>query len=49
LVFLQGSADLTLGGDKKTAGPGTWAHMPANMPHSVKAITPVVMLLLMIR
>ena len=48
LHFLQGEADLTLGGASSVAGPGTGAHMPAHMPHSVKARTEVVMLLLMV-
>ncbi len=49
LHFLQGEADLTLGGDKMEARPGTWVHMPARMAHSVFARTPVVMLLLMLQ
>jgi quercetin dioxygenase-like cupin family protein len=47
LYFVQGEADLTLGTDKMDAHPGTWAHMPPRMPHSVVARTPVIMLLLM--
>jgi quercetin dioxygenase-like cupin family protein len=47
LYFVQGEADITLGEDKKEARPGTWAHMPPHMPHSVVAKTPVIMLLLM--
>jgi quercetin dioxygenase-like cupin family protein len=49
LIFLQGEADLTLGGEQQEARPGTWVHMPPRLPHSVKAKTPVVMLLLLIR
>ena len=45
LHFLQGRARLTLGSDETTAAPGLWVHMPANLPHSVYAETPVVMLL----
>jgi quercetin dioxygenase-like cupin family protein len=45
---LQGEADLTLGGAKMEARPGTWAHLAARQPHSVFARTPVVMLLLML-
>ena len=45
LHILQGAARLTLGSDAMAAGPGTWAHMPPNLPHSVYAETPVVMLL----
>jgi quercetin dioxygenase-like cupin family protein len=32
-----------------SAQPGTWVHMPPNMPHSITAKTPVVMLLLLLR
>lgn len=49
LHFLQGEADLTLGGDKMTAQAGTWVHMPPQLPHSVSAKTPVWMLLLLIK
>lgn len=49
ILILQGEADLTLGGDKMIGKPGTVAHMAANLPHSVYAKTPVVMLLVMIR
>ena len=47
--FLQGEADLTLGSDHLQARPGTWAHMPAHLPHSIVARTPVVMLLFLIQ
>ena len=47
LYFVQGEADLTLGADAMTAGPGTLAHMPAHLPHSVYARTPVKMLLML--
>jgi quercetin dioxygenase-like cupin family protein len=46
---LQGKATLTLGADRHPAAAGTWAYMPANLPHSVRAETPVVMLLLMLK
>jgi quercetin dioxygenase-like cupin family protein len=48
LHFLSGKAELTLGEETLTAGPGTWIHMAARLPHSVLAQTPVVMLLLML-
>lgn len=47
LYFVQGEADITLGDDFVTAQPGTWAHMPPNLPHSIVAKTPVLMLLTM--
>jgi quercetin dioxygenase-like cupin family protein len=49
LHILQGEADLTLGEDSMSAQAGTWAHMPAQLPHSVVAKTPVVMLLLLMK
>ena len=49
LHFLSGDAELTLGPDHSIAHPGTWVHMPANLPHSIKALTPVVMILLLVR
>ena len=47
--ILQGDCTLTLGPDKLEASAGAWARMPANLPHSVLAKTPVVMLLMMFR
>lgn len=47
LYFIQGQADITLGDDSMIAQPGTWAHMPPNLPHSIMAKTPVLMLLTM--
>ncbi len=49
LHFVQGEADLTLGGDEHKAGPGTWVHMDPKLTHSVKARTPVQMLLLLFK
>ena len=48
LHFLSGEAALLLGEETVAAGPGTWIHMEAQLPHSVKARTPVVMLLLLL-
>jgi quercetin dioxygenase-like cupin family protein len=48
LHFLRGEAELTLGQDSSIAGPGTWAHMGAHLPHSIVARTEVVLLLLML-
>lgn len=47
--IISGEADLTLGGEAQTASAGTWAWMPANLPHSIAAKTPVVMLLTMFK
>lgn len=48
IQILQGDADLTLGSDHFSVGPGAWARMDANLPHSIVARTPVIMLLLML-
>ncbi len=47
LHFLEGDADLTLGGDAHQAHAGTWVYMHAHLPHSLVARTPVKMLLLL--
>jgi len=49
LHILQGEAELTLGGETRAAGPGTWAHLPARLPHALVARTPVTMLLLLLK
>jgi quercetin dioxygenase-like cupin family protein len=47
IQILRGEGDVTLGDAKYDATPGFWAHMPASLPHSIKARTPLVMLLIM--
>ncbi len=49
LHFLSGEAQLTLGGQVMTTRAGSWALMPANLPHSILAHTPVTMLLLLLK
>ncbi len=49
LFFVQGEATVGLGDDTQQAQPGTWIHMPANLKHSIKANTPVVMLLVLLK
>lgn len=37
-------------GDEEVAGkPGTWIQMAAKPPHSIKAVTPLVMLLTLLK
>jgi quercetin dioxygenase-like cupin family protein len=48
LHFLNGEAQLTLGEDVSMAQAGTWVHMPAHLPHSIKAETSVLLLLLLL-
>ncbi|MGD2057942.1 MAG: cupin domain-containing protein [Anaerolineales bacterium] len=47
LHFLDGEADLLLGTEQQIAGPGTWVHMPARLPHSILAKTRTLMLLIL--
>jgi len=47
--ILTGEGTLTLGKDSVEASEGTWARMEANLPHSVRAKTALVMLLLMLK
>src|SRR3954447_2576866 len=49
LFFGKGEASVGLGDDTQPARPGTWVHMPAGLKHSVKAMTPVVMLLVLLK
>lgn len=49
LHFLQGEVELTLGDDTVRAGPGTWVHMPTGLRHSLRATTPAVLLLLLLK
>jgi quercetin dioxygenase-like cupin family protein len=47
--FLRGEADVTLGAEQRSAKAGTWIHMTAQLPHSIRARTPVIMLLLLLK
>jgi quercetin dioxygenase-like cupin family protein len=47
--FLHGEADVTLGPEKVSAAPGTWIHMTPQLPHSIRALTPVRLLLLLLK
>ena len=48
IQILEGDCLVTLGGDAFEAKPGFWTRMPAKLPHSILARTPVKMLLLML-
>ena len=48
LHFLQGEAELKLGSETFTVQPGSWAHMPPGMAHSIFARTDVLMLLYLV-
>ncbi len=49
IQILSGRARLRLGADESVVEAGAWARMAPQLPHTVIAETPVVMLLLMLR
>ena len=49
LYFVKGEAVVGLGDDVRDAQAGTWVHMPADLKHSIKPRTPVVMLLVLLK
>lgn len=49
IQVLSGELDLTLAGETVRADAGAWVHMPAGMRHAVRALTPAVMLLTLVR
>lgn len=48
LQVVTGRLDLVLGGEKAEATPGSWIHLPARLPHTVRAMEPTIMLLTML-
>jgi quercetin dioxygenase-like cupin family protein len=49
LYFVRGEAQLRLGEDDRRALPGTWVRMAPRLPHSVKAETELVMMLILMK
>ena len=49
LTIITGEAKLVLGDEEVDAQEGTWIHMPAQLPHSVLAKSPLVMLLTLMK
>jgi quercetin dioxygenase-like cupin family protein len=49
LYFVHGEAKVGLGEEVHEAQVGTWVHMPAHLKHSIQAVTPVVMLLVLLK
>ena len=47
IFIVRGEADLRLGDDTHSAGPGAFAQMPPKLEHAVRARTELVMLLIM--
>jgi len=46
---LDGEASIRLGQDVVEGGTGTWIHMTPQLEHGIKANTPVIMLLLLLK
>ena len=49
IQIISGTAALTVCDDSVEGKPGTWIQMVAKTPHSIKAETPVVMLLTLVK
>ena len=49
IEILDGEAQVTLGGEARDVGPGAWISMPAGMRHAIRANTPLVMALTLLR
>jgi quercetin dioxygenase-like cupin family protein len=49
IQILKGNAAMTVGDEPISGKPGTWIQMAADTPHSIKAETPVVMLLTLMK
>lgn len=49
LYFVRGEGELTLGGDKVEAKPGTFAWMTPKLNHAILAKSPLIMLLMMLK
>lgn len=48
IQVVRGRLALTLGEESTEAGPASWIHLPARLPHSVRALEPTIMLLTML-
>ena len=49
IQIIKGEAALTVGEETVAGKPGTWIQMAAKTPHSIKAESPVVMLLTLLK
>jgi quercetin dioxygenase-like cupin family protein len=47
--FIEGEADVTVGGEASKASNNSFYHMAANVPHSIHALKPTKMLLLLLK
>lgn len=49
IEVLDGTADVELDGERRSVGPGAWIAMPPGMRHAIRATTPLVMALTLLR
>jgi quercetin dioxygenase-like cupin family protein len=49
IEVLKGEGSMTLGKDFTRINTGSWIYMPPDLPHSLKTITPLVMLLSLLK
>ena len=49
IQIVKGEASLTVGEESVAGKPGTWIQMEPKMPHSIKATTPLVMVLTLLK
>lgn len=49
IVTVKGRGAWTVGEETFEAGPGSWIHLAPRQPHSVTALEPLVMLLLLLK
>jgi quercetin dioxygenase-like cupin family protein len=49
IQIISGQARITLGTETLTVEPGAWVHMEAKLSHAIRATTPLVMLLVMLK
>lgn len=49
IQVIRGAAEIGLDEETVVATPGSWIHMDAHLPHSVRALKPTVLLLTLIK
>jgi len=49
IEVLEGTASVVLDGEAREVGPGAWIAMPPGMRHAIRATTPLVMVLTLLR
>lgn len=49
IQVVSGRLELTLEGDSIEIDPRSWIHMPARLPHAVKALEPSIMVLTLLK